>query len=764
MLRRLHSLPGLFAALFLIILATSGAVLSLSPALERAAATVPPSGATTVAEVAARVLAQYPATEQIERLPSGAVLVYFSQDGNPAADLVDPLTGTRISAYEPSPIFTWMKDLHRSFLLEDAGRGAAGVLALLMALMCISGTFLLAYRAGGWRHLFSPIRGTGSQRLHTQIARYAVLGLLVSSLTGMWMSAIRFELVTEAEELEALFPEAVSGGTPAPVGALSALQAVDLHDLHQLVFPFPDDLNDVYSLRTHQGSGYIDQETGELLSYSDYGSAASLQTFIFELHTGEAFWYVGLILGVAALMAPLLSVTGVLIWWQRRRALPRLVGNTSAQSADTVILVGSETNTTWGFAKTLHDGLTAAGYHVHTAPMNRLEKQYRKAQRLFILAATYGDGAAPASATQFLDKLAKVPDSAQLPWAVLGFGDRQFPNFCAFANEVTTVLQQRGWPQLLETELVDRQSAQTFERWATALGNALNTPLTLRHVPLRRRTTALLLKEREDFGVDVQAPTSILRFHAARHGGPLTALRRLLGWSGLPSFEAGDLVGILPPGSDIPRFYSLASASREGVLEICVRRQEHGVCSSFLCSLQPLQPGQPDQHGQPEQEVQTVQAFIQHNPLFRPAPGKQPVILIGAGTGIAPLVGFIRHNRRHGRAKNRSQHPMYLYWGGRSPQADFLYEKDLQSWLTDGRLTGLQTAFSRGSDRAYVQDKLKADAAKVRTLLEQGGQVLVCGGRNMAADVAVAMDEILAPLSLSVAGLKAAGRYLEDTY
>lgn len=97
-------------------------------------------------------------------------------------------------------------------------------------------------------------------------------------------------------------------------------------------------------------------------------------------------------------------------------------------------------------------------------------------------------------------------------------------------------------------------------------------------------------------------------------------------------------------------------------------------------------------------------------------------------------------------------------------QADFLYEKDLQSWLADGRLTGLQTAFSRGSDRAYVQDKLKADAAKVRTLLEQGAQVLVCGGRNMAADVAVAMDEILAPLSLSVAGLKASGRYLEDTY
>ena len=41
---------------------------------------------------------------------------------------------------------------------------------------------------------------------------------------------------------------------------------------------------------------------------------------------------------------------------------------------------------------------------------------------------------------------------------------------------------------------------------------------------------------------------------------------------------------------------------------------------------------------------------------------------------------------------------------------------------------------------------------------------MVCGGRSMAASVATAMDEILAPLSLSVEGLKAAGRYLEDTY
>lgn len=751
MLRRLHSLPGLVAALLLLVLATSGAVLSLNPALERAAATVPARGEVNVAEVAASVVQQYPGAEQIERLPSGAVLVYFSVDGNPGADLIDPLTGTALSAWEPSAFFTWMKDLHRAFLLDDVGRAAAGIGAVLMTLMCVSGAFLLASRAGGWRKLLAPIRGSGSQRLHTELARAAVLGLLISALSGAWMSAVRFEWVTEAEELEAEFPAEVAGTAPAPIGSLQALQGVDLRDLHQLILPFPDDPQDVYSLRTHQGSGYVDQATGQWLSYADYGAPAQWQTFIMELHTGEAYWWLGLILGVAALTVPVLAVTGVIIWWQRRRSMPRLVGNMPAQTADTVLLVGSETNTTWGFAKTLHDGLTAAGCRVHVAPLNQWAGRYLKAQRLLILTATYGDCDAPASAAQFLHKFGAThqtgsqPEPAALPWAVLGFGDRQFDHFCAFADQVAGALQARGWPQLMATDYVDRQSGQTFERWAAALGVAIGVPMNLHYTPLRPATRTLELIDREDFGAEVNAPTSILRF---RSGTPHRSL---------PSFVAGDLVGILPPAgvadsavaidtthpvtSHVPRFYSLASASRDGVLEICVRRQEHGVCSRFLCDLK---------------IGETADGFIQKNPRFQPARGKAPVILIGAGTGIGPLVGFIRGNRTH--------RPVHLYWGGRLAESDFLYKDTLHACLADHRLARLNVAFSRGPKPAYVQDILRDNSAQVRELIADDAQILVCGGRRMATDVATVMDAMLAPMNLSVAALKQAGRYLEDTY
>jgi sulfite reductase (NADPH) flavoprotein alpha-component len=151
-----------------------------------------------------------------------------------------------------------------------------------------------------------------------------------------------------------------------------------------------------------------------------------------------------------------------------------------------------------------------------------------------------------------------------------------------------------------------------------------------------------------------------------------------------------------------------------------------------------------------------TEAFIQPNPQFRPASGKAPVILIGAGTGIGPLAGFIRNNT--------GKHPMYLYWGGRDPESDFLYEPELKNYLADCRLTQLHTAFSRVENGVHVQTRLTEDADNMRKLIENGGQVLVCGSSAMARSVRMALDEVLAPLHLSVQALSTSGRYREDVF
>ena len=732
---------GLLVALLAVILAISGAILSLDPALERLGSAIPADGQISVATLAGRVAQHYPGMEQIQRSPSGAVIVYYNRDGQTGVDRIDPQTGQGIAPHAVSPFSRWMKDLHRSWLLDTPGRVVSGLVALTMLVLSVSGAVLLAKRVGGWRHLADPLRGNLIQRWHTQVGRVVVLGLLLSALTGMYMSAATFTLVPDGMQDEPDFPTNVVGGPAAPITALPALVATDLNNLRELVYPSPGDPTGVYSLSTDLGEGYVDPSSGVLLSYRPYGGFRQTYELIYKLHTGEGLWWLGLLLGVCALGVPLLSATGALTWWQRRQSMPRIVGNSAAHSADTVILVGSESNSTWGFANTLHEALRKAGLRVHTAAMNQLATEYPKAERLFVLTATYGDGDAPSSANQFLARLGKVKAPSKTGFSVLGFGDRQFPQFCKFAYDVEAALLAQGWSRLLDIETIDRQSGQAFTRWGHTVGQLINHELNLVNTPKRPRTDAFALIERADYGEAVQAPTSILRFTAVPPQGFKGQLMRLFGGHGLPHFEVGDLLGVVPPGSAIPRFYSLASKSSDGFLEICVRKLEGGLCSEFLHGLQP--GGRMD-------------AFIQLHPDFRPVAGNAPVILIGSGTGIGPLAGFIRNNT--------GKHPMFLYWGGRDPASDFLYKPELDTYLADGRLTGLHAAFSRVQNGAYVQDRVLADATQLRQLLEQGGQVLVCGSRAMAKSIAQALDDVLAPLNLSVATLKTQGRYREDVF
>lgn len=90
------------------------------------------------------------------------------------------------------------------------------------------------------------------------------------------------------------------------------------------MFPYPGDPRDVYSLTTRSGSGFVDQASGELLKYQPRSEGSVFQQWIISLHTGEGLWWLGLILGVAALTVPVLSVTGITVWWQRRQSSGQL--------------------------------------------------------------------------------------------------------------------------------------------------------------------------------------------------------------------------------------------------------------------------------------------------------------------------------------------------------------------------------------------------------------------------------------------------------
>ena len=787
--KAIHRWLGLVAGALALVLGLSGALLAIDP-VQQAWQAPQPAPELSVATLVQRVQRTMPGVEEIRRLPSGGIAAFGFDGGQAQARYVDPANGQLLGLYQPSSLPRWVKNLHRALLLGDAGRWGAAGAALALAVLSISGLVLLLRRMGvwrawsvesenrpqrgqflpdspahsramgqedgekwtaavdlqptiskpgrlrsGWRQLGGPVRGTLAQRLHVLTGRVVLALLCLSSVTALFMSATTLGLVPLEAGPEPEVISSAGGAAALPVGQLPLLQSLRVQDLRKLNLPDAADPTDTWQVSTHQGQGWIDRTSGQTLAWQDATTAQRIDDWARVLHTGESAWPWAVVLGLSGLSILLFWVTGVLIWWQGRQDAVRIAGNSPLAQADALIFVASEGGSTWGFAQALHGALVQAGHRVHSAGLEHF-RTTAATRQVFILAATHGDGQAPTHARRALARITTQTASA-VPVTVLGFGDRQYPAFCAFAQALEAALRAQGWPALLPLEGIHQQSAQQFARWGEAVAKALGEPLALDYRPRLPATAPLTLLARRDYLGQTDRPTAILRFAWPR----LPWHERLRG-RGLARFAAGDLVGIVAPGSAVPRYYSLASGSDDGFLEICVRQWPGGLCSTHLLGLQP---------------GDSTQAFIRANPGFALTGQHRSMLLIGAGTGVAPLAGFIR--------RNDARRPMLLYFGARDPARDYYFEPEIQRWLGEQRLASVQTAFSRvPGGGGYVQDALRRDGERLRDLLARGASVRVCGSRPMAHGVAQVLDSILGTLDLSVRELKAQGRYAEDLF
>ncbi len=679
-LRKIHSLTALLAAVFILILTLSGILLAISPVSESIKSMQLYSGSTrdiSLAQLAENSLAHYPAAEQIVRSATGQVVIYYLADnGDFAADIINPLTGQSIAPYGNSPsLLNEVRYFHRSLMLNDLGRMLVGIVSGLLLVILISGIPLLAKCLGGWQRLFKPLKGSPASCLHGFLARIVLFPLLLSSLSGVYLSLVRFEYLPGDELLEPDYPVEISVAQHLPVQFLQALQAVNVAELRELRFPYQDDPEGLFFIHTDKGQGYVDPATGQWLNFQAHTSANKIYEFFYAVHTGEGLWWLVIFLALAALLTPVMVFTGINIWWRRRQRLhsKELQHNTPPEFADSVILVGSEGHSSWPFAQILHHALMAAGFKVHCNDMNHIAHYYPNARHILILTSTYGDGCPPASAARFQQRLQQIEQNARYNFAVLGFGDRQYPNFCGFALHVEKLLISKGWQPLLPIELIDRKSPQAFARWGKLLSAKLNKTFALNYIPERPKTITLTLVKRHVYATESSMPIVILRFCAPKG-------------KKLPKFSVGDLLGVFPPvqagqgsesgAADMARFYSIGSCEKEGFIELGVSVHEKGLCSNALFTLN---------------KGATIDAFIKSNESFHHRGSGRPLLLIGAGTGIVPLMGFIRNNH--------ARHPIYLYWGGRDPACDYIYQDELAEMRACGHLTELRVAFSRSKTK-----------------------------------------------------------------
>jgi sulfite reductase alpha subunit-like flavoprotein len=134
-----------------------------------------------------------------------------------------------------------------------------------------------------------------------------------------------------------------------------------------------------------------------------------------------------------------------------------------------------------------------------------------------------------------------------------------------------------------------------------------------------------------------------------------------------------------------------------------------------------------------------------------------PVLLVGAGTGVAPLRGMILEREAvlsmHGSAVRQpntliQNRDSILVFGCRKESADFYYAKEWRGLEQSGGL-GLLTAFSRDQwHKIYVQQVIaKAEVENrllSRVLIERNGSVYIAGGPKMARAVKDTIVESLA--------------------
>ena len=214
-----------------------------------------------------------------------------------------------------------------------------------------------------------------------------------------------------------------------------------------------------------------------------------------------------------------------------------------------------------------------------------------------------------------------------------------------------------------------------------------------------------------------------------------------------------------------PRLYSIASSPKRAAGEFhltvaAVRyekrsRRRTGVASTFLCDR--VTPGA------------TLPVYVKPSEGFRLARPDRTVIMIGAGTGIAPFRAFLQERQAVG-ARGRN----WLFFGNPRRQTDFLFEEELTLWHRDGLLTRLDTAFSRDQDhKIYVQHRLLDNAGELWAWLEEGAHLYVCGdAKRMARDVdrglayIVSKEGRMEPAAAKgyLARLTAEGRYQKDIY
>jgi NADPH-ferrihemoprotein reductase len=181
-----------------------------------------------------------------------------------------------------------------------------------------------------------------------------------------------------------------------------------------------------------------------------------------------------------------------------------------------------------------------------------------------------------------------------------------------------------------------------------------------------------------------------------------------------------------------PRYYTISSSSTKHPTSVHMtvsviegtnsasKRPFFGVCSKFL------------------QEAANCTVFIKSSSFVLPKDNKVPIVMIGPGTGIAPMRALLQEREARGGGGEN-----ILYFGCKNRTQDYLYKDELEAFKDSGVLTKLYLAFSREQkEKVYVQNLMEQNEEELWSMIEAGAYFYVCGATNMGKSVVDVLKNI----------------------
>jgi sulfite reductase (NADPH) flavoprotein alpha-component len=616
----------------------------------------------------------------------------ITKEGDSETFYINPETGEKLGELiEKSPLFKFTTNLHRSLFLKSTGRFIVGLVSFFLILMAITGLVLIAKRQGGIRRFFSKIVNENfEQYYHVELGRWFLIPVIIVALTGVYLSLEKFSLLPESN-ITHTYPEDVSEDIDKiPFSDFEVFKATPISEVKNLEFPFSEDVEDYFFITLKDKELLVNQVSGEIVSEQTYPLVHMLSQWSLFLHTGQGTFLWSIVLALVGVVLLFFIYSGFAMTLKRQKSKVKIKNKFKKEDAEYIVLVGSETGSTFNFAISFYKALLVLGKKAYITELNQYAT-YNKAKELIIFTATYGEGDAPINATKFEKFLGSIQNS-KLDFSVVGFGSLLYPEYCKYAEEVDDLLNaHQNFNQKLELVKINNQSFEAFKNWVLQWNTVSNQNLIITQPTEKlnsKYTRTFKVVKRTELNID---DTFLLQLR------PLKKIK----------FQSGDLLAFKPNEDEAAREYSIAKV--EGDILLSIKKHEKGLCSNYLSTLN---------------TADTITATISENKEFHLPAKTKDVILIANGTGIAPFLGMINDNKK--------QKNIHLFWGGRTKASLKLYAGLLEEAKKQDKLNQLQTAFSQEqAEKIYVQDLLIQNEEFIAKHFQQNGVVMICGAIAM---------------------------------